>query len=118
MMGYFSNGSEGMDYQRRYCDRCEHDHPEFGCPIWHAHLEWNYEECNNDDSILHKMIPRTDGGNGECTFMVGKNGGSKPWTCVLCGKQTIQDRRESHMMGHHTKVSQTPLDTRAEQEGA
>lgn len=32
----------------------------------------NYDECNNPDSILHKMIPRSEDGlrNEECVFFV------------------------------------------------
>jgi hypothetical protein len=67
-MGYFSNGSEGLDYQAQYCDRCVHWSDEYGCPCWQAHETWNYDECNNKASLLHRMIPRTkDGlGNGPC----------------------------------------------------
>ena len=57
-MGYFSNGSEGMDYQAHYCDRCVHDANQ-DCPIWAAHLDHNYAECNNESSILHMLIPRS-----------------------------------------------------------
>ena len=66
-MGYFSNGSEGMQYESMYCDRCVHNHPEHGCPVLHAHTFWNYEECLKPDSILHKMIPiKPDTFCGEC----------------------------------------------------
>ena len=39
--------------------------------VWLAHLERNYEECNNDKSILHIFIPRTkDGlGNEKCKML-------------------------------------------------
>lgn len=72
-MGYFSNGAEGADYEETYCRRCIHYGPEEGpgCPVWLAHLLHNYDECNNDESILHLLIPHTaDGGNGECTMFV------------------------------------------------
>jgi hypothetical protein len=59
-MGYFSNGTEGMDYEARFCDRCVHQKPEDGgCAVWLAHMLYNYEQCNNDDSILHILIPRS-----------------------------------------------------------
>jgi hypothetical protein len=34
-MGYFSNGTEGMDYEAQYCDKCVHqDGPtENGCAV-------------------------------------------------------------------------------------
>ena len=67
-MGYFSSGTEGMDYQERWCMRCVHSGCKHGCPVMRAQVFWNYDECNKPDSILHKMIPRTkDGlGNEEC----------------------------------------------------
>jgi len=67
-MGYFPNGTEGMLYQERYCDRCVHCSEEHGCPVMLAHELWNYEECNNAQSVLHRMIPRTDDDldNGQC----------------------------------------------------
>jgi len=41
-----------------------------GCTVWLAHELHNYEECNNENSILHLLIPRTkDGlGNEQCTM--------------------------------------------------
>lgn len=64
-MGYFSNGTEGMYYQERYCNRCWHDRNQ-DCPIWLAHLTHNYKECNNPESILHMLIPRDGIENKEC----------------------------------------------------
>jgi hypothetical protein len=67
-MGYFSNGVEGELYEMEYCDHCVHNHPEYGCPCWEAHKLWNYEECNKQDSVLHKMIPRKNIDNEQCIF--------------------------------------------------
>jgi hypothetical protein len=69
-MGYFANGSEGMDYEAQYCDRCVHQNG--GCAVWDAHMIANYTECNNPDSILHILIPRTADGldNEQCTMFV------------------------------------------------
>ena len=70
-MGYFANGTEGMEYEAKYCDRCVHNLEEHGCPVWAAHMLWNYEECNKPDSILYKMIPRKkDGFCGKCFSFV------------------------------------------------
>lgn len=72
-MGYFSNGTEGESYFERYCSRCIHDDEEKGkyCPIWNLHLLYNYQECNNKESMLHTLIPRNDGGgNDVCTMFV------------------------------------------------
>jgi len=33
-----------------------------------AHRLWNYEECNNAASVLHKMIPREGIVNKPCIF--------------------------------------------------
>ena len=69
-MAYFSNGTEGALYQEEYCDRCIHRDD---CAVWDAHLAFNYRECNNKDSILHFLIPRTESGlsNGECRMFKG-----------------------------------------------
>lgn len=73
-MGYFSNGSEGMAYEERYCSRCPHQGPPDGpgCSVWLAHMLKNYEECNNEDSILHILIPLTEDklGNQQCTMFL------------------------------------------------
>jgi len=56
-----------MDYECRYCDDCVHNHKEWGCPCWNAHVLWSNDECNNKESVLHKMIPRDeDGSNMKC----------------------------------------------------
>lgn len=72
-MGYFSNGCEGDSYERAYCDRCVHQKPDNGgCMVWLAHMLHNYAECNQQDSILHLLIPRTDDGldNKQCTMFI------------------------------------------------
>lgn len=73
-MAYFSNGTESRMYEAQYCDRCVHQHPEHGCPVWGTHELWNYDECNKPDSVLHRMIPRTEDGlgNEQCTFFQEK----------------------------------------------
>ena len=69
-MGYFSNGTEGEIYEDQYCNRCVHMHPESSCPCLDAHVLWDYQECDNMNSILHKMIPFTKEGlgNDQCIF--------------------------------------------------
>ena len=57
-MGYFSNGTEGMDYQEEYCFKCRNWSDEKGCAVWTAHEFRNYKEADNPDSILHDLIPR------------------------------------------------------------
>jgi hypothetical protein len=71
-MGYFSNGTEGMDYEAQWCDRCVHQKPDDGgCAVWLAHFLHNYKECNNKDSILHILIPRgAQGENEQCRLFL------------------------------------------------
>lgn len=73
-MAYFSNGTEGDLYYDHYCAKCEHgkdhDNP---CPIWNAHLLFNYDECNNKGSILHMLIPRDGIENKQCFFFTRRN---------------------------------------------
>ena len=68
-MGYFSNGTEGIMYQARYCDQCVHDRND-DCPILLLHLMWNYEQNENKDKqlVLDAFIPRSSDGlrNEEC----------------------------------------------------
>ena len=115
-MGYFSNGTEGMSYFEEYCEKCLHNcngkpiwgaelkdnhHQEDGrgistspeetrgCPVWFAHQEHNYDECNNKDSILHKLIPRNEKGwNDKCLMFVDRR--QKPRTTQL---ELIKGRR-------------------------
>lgn len=62
-MGYFSNGSEGMDWEAQNCTCCVHEQE---CAVLEAHLLHNYDECNNAESILHMLIPYENGVNGKC----------------------------------------------------
>ncbi len=76
-MGYFSNGTEGMIYEDRYCSRCIHQDGHDGaggCAVWLAQIMANYEECNNPDSVLHILIPRSKDGleNEQCRMFVAK----------------------------------------------
>lgn len=66
-MGYFPNGSEATDYEQRYCERCVHqDADERGCPVFGAHLIFEYEECN---ALLDMLIPvGKQGGNEQCSM--------------------------------------------------
>ena len=78
-MGYFSNGTEGMDYHATYCAHCKHDENE-DCPVWAAHLAFNYDECNKPESILHMLIPRSKDklSNEECKMFMPK----APGRCI------------------------------------
>jgi hypothetical protein len=69
-VGYFSSGTEGMDYEEQYCKRCIHYGPEDGpgCPVMSLHLLYNEAEANKPDSFLHVLIPQMadGGGNEQC----------------------------------------------------
>lgn len=45
-MAYFSNGTEGMDWEERNCVHCANARSEDdgGCPITDLHFEFNYEQ--------------------------------------------------------------------------
>lgn len=66
-MGYFSNGSMGDSYHSAVCQHCVH---EKDCTVWDLHMLHNYKECNNQDSMLHALIPRSDDHlhNLQCTM--------------------------------------------------
>jgi hypothetical protein len=74
-MGYFSSGTEGADYQYKYCRQCIHDVDE-DCPIWLLHL--NFVSASNKNEllrdILNELIPMTDNGvwNEQCKMYVEK----------------------------------------------
>ena len=70
-MAYFSNGAEGLDYEKQWCERCAH-YPD--CAVLLAHSQYNYEHCNNKESILHILIPRKGIHNEKCKmFMKARN---------------------------------------------
>lgn len=76
-MGYFPNSDAGLFYEAKYCARCIHYDPDMeneGCAVMLAHLIHGYDECNDDDSILHILIPRSKDGldNEQCKMFVEK----------------------------------------------
>jgi len=78
-MGYFPNGTAGMDYEERYCLRCVHQKlDDGGCAVWFAHMLKNYSECNDANSILHILIPFGDDrlSNEQCRMFYAKEGGN------------------------------------------
>ena len=68
-MGYFSNGTEGLIIRSSFATAVS---TTFGqdCPVWLAHMLHNYKECNNEDSILHLLIPRKGITNGQCLMFL------------------------------------------------
>ena len=73
-MGYFSNGTEGEIYEAEYCEKCIHyGDEEQGCPIWGAHLCYNYSDEDTDArNILDMLIPQKEIGNGQCEMFIEK----------------------------------------------
>lgn len=69
-MGYFANGTEAEVWAEANCLGCVHNKADTGCPITLAHLLYNYRDCNDPDSILHMLVPRSEDGmtNEECTM--------------------------------------------------
>ena len=72
-MGYFSSGTEGLDYEDQYCVRCAHNPPEDEkcCPVWMAQMSYNASADAEAKDILAMLIPRNeDGFNEQCTMFV------------------------------------------------
>jgi hypothetical protein len=44
-MGYWSSGTEGMDWEARWCERCVHQPEEGFCAVMELHQLWNYDQC-------------------------------------------------------------------------
>ena len=73
-MGYFSNGSQGADYQAKFCDHCFHDW-ENNCPILLLHLMWNYDAVGKNadktkEIALETFIPTEGIENKQCLMFV------------------------------------------------
>lgn len=65
-MAYFANGTEQMIFEDTVCKGCKY---QGDCQIMDLHMLYNYDECNNKDSILHKAIPcDEDGFSRKCNF--------------------------------------------------
>jgi hypothetical protein len=70
-MGYFSNGSQGMDYEYNLCSKCRHGEQ---CMVWLLHLNYNYDQFKDEKvkSILDMFIPQTKTGNDKCRMYIPK----------------------------------------------
>lgn len=58
-MAYFSNGTEGTDYELQHCARCVHgaDGGAGECPVWLLHLLHNGANGTVGE-MLEVLIPR------------------------------------------------------------
>lgn len=70
---YFPNGTSGLDFQSRYCDRCannvdKNDGRGPGCPVFDVHFLHNGDQFKNEavKSILDTLIP------GECAMFLDR----------------------------------------------
>lgn len=76
-MGYFSNGTEGTDYEVEYCEKCIHG-GDNDCPIWGLHLLYNYDQLKETPEgealavVLGTLIPRSkdDLDNLRCSMFI------------------------------------------------
>lgn len=61
-----------MAYEDAYCDKCIHSSAITGknCAVWEVHMLHNYDEANNEESILHELIPYKDTTNGICRMFM------------------------------------------------
>jgi len=70
-MAYFSNGSEGMDYEGHWCCRCVNQREDdlgHGCRVWDLHMIGNYDQCKDTEigklwkTVLSHFIPMREDG--------------------------------------------------------
>jgi hypothetical protein len=94
-MGYFPNGTAGMDYEDHYCSRCIHDDDEHGCAVMLAHNLYNYDECNKPESILHLLIPRSKNGLGNEQCLMFLLAPDKPPKCAADDKYREWKRKQA-----------------------
>ena len=89
-MAYFSNGTEGLMYQEKYCERCKYwvrdidkIGSDLGCPVWQLHELYNGEtEWQPTLNRLIPMEPRVINGirhifAGECTTFWPRKGATE-----------------------------------------
>lgn len=86
-LAYFSNSSEGSDYETRYCENCINFRDRDGllgsssCPILDLHYEYNYDQCKKTKlgkaikNILEQLIPTKADGlfADECSMFIDRN---------------------------------------------
>lgn len=58
-MGYFSNGSEGRDFQETFCRYCVNNGDEVsdeGCTVWDLHTLYNSDQCKSGLVQIGKYV--------------------------------------------------------------
>jgi hypothetical protein len=77
-MGYFSNGTEGLDFEETYCRHCVNmpEREDRGCPVWLTHLLYAYDLCNEEKHpgkvMLDILIERDARGSQRCMMFIDK----------------------------------------------
>jgi len=78
-MAYFYCGTEGADYENRYCANCIHGQDENkGCPVFSAHWLYSYQMAGEENKehpakiILDMLIPMTKGNNPDVCALFAK----------------------------------------------
>lgn len=85
-MGYFSNGSEGADWEVDNCNKCAHEGPADGpgCNVLLIHSVYNYKQKEGSDleAAMNLLIPRTENGlfNKKCGMFIEARG-DRPEAC-------------------------------------
>ena len=80
-MGYFPNGTSGTLWEEANCYKCVHydeDIEVAGCPVWGAHLLYNYDAVGKNaneelSTVLNMLIPRDGMHNGRCAMLVERD---------------------------------------------
>jgi len=84
-MAYFPNGTDGELFEETVCKECIHYNEENGCPIFNAHLLYNYEAEGIAQKILDMLIEDKEEKNDEgykffthhCKLFIKKQGGER-----------------------------------------
>ena len=71
-MGYFSNNTEGDDYEARWCRHCIHYSEEKPCSVMVLHELYNYQKRFSD--ALEILIPTKGIENLECSMRIEEPG--------------------------------------------
>ena len=70
-MAYFSNGSEGSDYEEKYCAGCCNGGQDNMCPVWHAHFLYAYASAGDPRrEVLDLLIPMDGTFAGKCAMYI------------------------------------------------
>jgi hypothetical protein len=102
-MAYFSNGTEGLMYEEKYCNNCVHftdaGGEVYACAVLELHYEFNYEQGGKTKlgkaikQVLETLIPTKKDGlfADECKMFVRTNPASPAYIQHLqAGKPPIE----------------------------